>query len=149
MPLAEIAAPVAEASAAAATAATTACRILLVEDDATVAAVIVGLLGAEGHRVQHVDNTLAALSELAISGYDVAFIDLDLPGIDGLTLARMIRTREGAGARLRLIGISARSRGDEEDLCLGAGMDAFVRKPVSGEVMQRAVGDSVAQAAAG
>src|SRR3954454_7894209 len=66
-------------------------RALLVEDDATVAAVIAGLLRASGHEVTHVANGLAALSETATSRFDVALIDLDLPGVDGLALARMLR----------------------------------------------------------
>ena len=40
-----------------------------------------------------------------------------------------------------LIGISARSVGDEEALCLAAGMDAFLRKPVTGETLSRALAD--------
>jgi CheY-like chemotaxis protein/anti-sigma regulatory factor (Ser/Thr protein kinase) len=136
VPLAEVAAPVAQPAATALMPATSAGRILLVEDDATVAAVVVGLLVAEGHRVQHVDNALAALAELATSSYDIVFIDLDLPGIDGFTLARMIRTRAAGAACPCLIGISARSGGDEEALCLGAGMQAFVRKPVTAAVLQ-------------
>ncbi|MHB8448124.1 MAG: hybrid sensor histidine kinase/response regulator [Rudaea sp.] len=112
-------------------------RILLVEDDATVAAAIAGLLETQGHAVHRAEHGLAALSELAAAGYDVALIDLDLPGVDGLTLARMIRAREAKDARprLRLIGISARSRGDEGTLCRTAGMDGFVRKPVTGEML--------------
>jgi len=146
LPLAPAAVPVAQAGVAGPPAPTSACHILLVEDDATVAAVIGGLLGANGHRVRHVDNALAALSELAASGYDVAFIDLDLPGIDGFGLARMIRMREAAGSRLHLVGISARSRGDEAALCRDAGMDAFVRKPVTGEMLARCLRGSAAQA---
>ena len=114
-------------------------RVLLVEDDGTVAAVVGGLLAANRHRVCHVENALAALSELAASPYDVVLIDLDLPGIDGLALARMIRTREGAAVRMRLVGISARSVGNEEAECLAAGMDAFLRKPVSGAALQSAL----------
>jgi len=106
-----------------------------VEDDPTVAAVIAGLLGASGHEVRHAENALSALSELASAIYDVVLIDLDLPGVDGLALARMIRARASAGARQRLIGISARSAGDEETQCLAAGMDAFVRKPVAAAVL--------------
>jgi len=87
--------------------------------------------------VQHVDNSLAALSELATSSYDVIFIDLGLPSIDGFKLARMISARASGAAFPRLIGISARSRGDEEALCLEAGMQAFVRKPVTAAVLQR------------
>jgi CheY-like chemotaxis protein len=112
-------------------------RILLVEDDATVAATLAGLLEAQGHGVRHAEHGLAALGELAAADYDAAVLDLDLPGVDGLTLARMIRAGEAKDDKpsLRLIGISARSRGDEEALCRAAGMDAFVRKPVTGEML--------------
>ena len=109
-------------------------QVLIVEDDATVAAVIGGQLEAFGCRVRHVIHGLAALSEAAVERFDIALIDLDLPGLDGLALARTLRTREAAErrARMPLIGISARSVGDEEALCLGAGMDAFLRKPIIG-----------------
>ena len=108
-------------------------RILLVEDDATVAAVICGQLEALGHCVRHVAQGLAALAEIEIEVFDVALLDLDLPGLDGLALARTIRARAATqqGPRLPLVGISARSVGNEEALCLAAGMDAFVRKPIS------------------
>jgi CheY-like chemotaxis protein len=110
--------------------------VLLVEDDATVAVVIAGLLRTVGHEVRHAENALAALRDLASAIYDVVLIDLELPGLDGLALARMIRAREGGSERMRLIGISARSTGDEETLSLAAGMDAFVRKPVTGAILE-------------
>lgn len=116
-------------------------RLLLVEDDATVAAVIVGLLQAQGHRVAHVAHGLAALAELETTAYDAAFLDLDLPGLDGLALARMLRTRERqrGKVRLQLIAVTARSSGDEEALCRVAGMDAFLRKPVTGEMLAEVI----------
>jgi signal transduction histidine kinase/ligand-binding sensor domain-containing protein/ActR/RegA family two-component response regulator len=117
------------------------CAVLLVEDDATVATVIAGLLSAQGHRVRHAANGLAALGAFDAAPCDVVFIDLDLPGVDGLALARMLRAREAlAGhARTPLIGISARSAGDEEALSLAAGMDAFLRKPMTGAMLAHAI----------
>jgi len=111
-------------------------RVLLVEDDAIVAAVIAGLLRASGHDVVHVANGLVALSETATSHFDVALIDLDLPGVDGLALARMLRVQKPT---LRMIGISARSVGNEERLCLDAGMNAFLRKPVTGAMLDESL----------
>jgi signal transduction histidine kinase/CheY-like chemotaxis protein/streptogramin lyase len=121
-------------------------RILLVEDDATVAAVISGLLEAQGHRVRHVAQGLAALSESGIEPFDVALLDLDLHGIDGLALARALRASEAAEnrPRLPLIGVSARSAGDEEALCLAAGMDRFLRKPVTSALLAAALEQVVA-----
>ena len=116
-------------------------NVLLVEDDATVAAVIAGLLDAQGHRVRRVEHGLAALAEIDSAPFDLALLDLDLPGLDGLALARALRAREAqtGSPRLPLIGISARSAGNEEALCLGAGMDAFLRKPITGAALQSGV----------
>ena len=118
-------------------------RILLVEDDPTVAEVIARLLALHGHKVKHASQGLAALTEFDAARYDAALIDLDLPGVDGLSLARMLRAREAqaGGARMPLIGVSARSAGNEESLCLAAGMDAFLRKPVTGELLARAIAE--------
>ena len=116
-------------------------RVLLVEDDTTVAAVIAGLLDAQGHRVRHVEHGLAALAEVESTPFDLALLDLDLPGLDGLALARTLRAREARSGtpRLPLIGISARSAGNEETLCLDAGMDAFLRKPITGAALRAGV----------
>lgn len=141
LPLPEIATPAKVASVAqvdnATSSGTAAQRILLVEDDATVAAVIAGLLQAQGHQVTHAAHGLAALAEIETADYTAALIDLDLPGVDGLALARMLRAREAQNAKPRmiLIGLSARSVGDEAALCRAAGMDAFLRKPVTGAML--------------
>ena len=58
--------------------------VLLVEDDPTVAQVLLGLLAGMGHRARHAANGLAALVELKEARFDIALLDLDLPGMDGL-----------------------------------------------------------------
>ncbi|MBX3690899.1 hybrid sensor histidine kinase/response regulator [Dokdonella sp.] len=115
-------------------------RILVVEDDPTIARVLVDLLGALGHRASHVGNGLAALAELSRVEVDLALIDLDLPGIDGLQLARLLREREGdSGKRLPLLALSASAHGDEEDLVRAAGMDGFLRKPIAAHTLAAAL----------
>ena len=104
--------------------------VLLVEDDAIVAAVVRGLLEHQGHRVRCVGNGLQALVELAQWPCDAILLDLDLPGVDGLQLARMIR--QGEHARVWIVAITARSGGDEEARSRAAGMDDFLRKPLTG-----------------
>ncbi|WP_431635874.1 two-component regulator propeller domain-containing protein [Dyella sp. KULCS107] len=122
-------------------------HVLLVEDDVTVAAVIRGLLERQGHVVTHVGNGLSALVELDAGPFDVLLLDLDLPGVDGFQLARMIRQREPAGDRLPIVAITARSGGDEEQRSREAGMDHFLRKPLSGEQLARAMEVAIAAAA--
>ena len=114
-------------------------RVLLVEDDAIVAAVVRGLLEQQGHRVDYVGNGLAAMTELAQGHYDAMLLDLDLPGVDGFQIARLIRQREDAAAPLPIIAITARSGGDEEERAKAAGMDGFLRKPLTGEQLAEAL----------
>ena len=116
-------------------------RILLVEDDATIARVIVGLLEAQGHSVRHAPHGLAALAELEREDIDRVLLDLDLPGIDCFQFARLLRERERSNntPRLFVIAITARSGGDEEQRTRAAGMDGFLRKPISGAQLAEAL----------
>jgi len=114
-------------------------RVLLVEDDAIIAAVVRGLLERQGHLVRYVGNGLAAMTELAQNDSDVMLLDLDLPGVDGFQIARLIRQRESGGAHLPIIAITARAGGDEEERARAAGMDGFLRKPLTGEQLAEAL----------
>lgn len=121
---------------------TSALGILLVEDDATVAEVVVGLLGQLGHRARHVANGLAALAELDGGDFNLVMLDLDLPGIDGLQLARVLRS--GPHAALPLVAITARSVGDEEARIRAAGMDTLLRKPVTTALLRESIATALA-----
>jgi CheY-like chemotaxis protein len=122
-------------------------RLLLVEDDTIVAAVIHGLLEQQGHVVVHVVDGLAALAELAHARFDAVLLDLDLPGVDGFQIARLIRQREHAGPHLPIVAVTARSGGEDEMRARAVGMDGFLRKPLSGEQLASALARVVAAAA--
>jgi signal transduction histidine kinase/CheY-like chemotaxis protein/streptogramin lyase len=117
-------------------------RILLVEDDATVADVIAGLLRTRGHQVVHVLHGLAALSEVAAGSFDVGLLDLDLPALDGIAIAGQLRAM---GYELPLIAVTARSDAYAEQQVLAAGFNGFLRKPVTGDMLI----DAIVQARAG
>ncbi|WP_411835022.1 two-component regulator propeller domain-containing protein [Pseudoxanthomonas mexicana] len=110
--------------------------VLLVEDDMTVAEVIAGLLRARGHAVVHATHGLDALSTYAGRRFDVALLDLDLPGIDGLVLAEQLKLR-GFGAPL--LAITARADAQAEPQARAAGFDGFLRKPVTGDMLAEAI----------
>ncbi len=120
--------------------------LLLVEDDATVAAVLAGLLGHCGHQVRIAEDGLAALALLTDWTPDVLLLDLDLPGVDGFALARMLRAREAPGMHLPILAVSARSGGDEAQRAAEAGMDGFLRKPVSAQDLADALAAVIARA---
>ncbi|WP_345303073.1 sensor histidine kinase [Lysobacter hankyongensis] len=111
-------------------------NVLLVEDDAIVADVIIGLLQAQSHRASHVGHALAALTANATQRFDLALIDLDLPGMDGLALARQLRAQ---GFDRPMIAITARADAEAEPQAMDAGFDAFLRKPLTGELLAEAI----------
>jgi ligand-binding sensor domain-containing protein/nitrogen-specific signal transduction histidine kinase/ActR/RegA family two-component response regulator len=111
-------------------------RLLLVEDDPTVAEVIVGLLRARGHEVVHAAHGLAALTEVSSGVFDAGFCDLDLPGLDGLALVRQLRAM---GHVFPLVAITARSDAEAEPEALEAGFDGFLRKPLTGDLLEEAL----------
>lgn len=135
LPLARAELP-ADAIAAAASTVAPVRDVLLVEDDPTVADVLTGLLQAQGHRVVHAPHALAALSAQAMQRFDLALLDLDLPGMDGLALARQLRA---SGFDRPMVAITARADPEAEPQALAAGFDAFVRKPVTGERLAEVV----------
>lgn len=107
-------------------------RILLVEDDVTIAEVISGLLTVHGHHVTHAAHGLAALAEVAVHRFDAALLDLDLPGLDGLALARQLHL---LGYAMPLVAVTARSDAEAEPQAREAGFDGFLRKPVTAEML--------------
>lgn len=111
-------------------------RVLLVEDDPVVATVVQDLLHQQGHTVQHAAHGLAAMAALDAGRFDLALLDLDLPGLDGFQLARLLRAR---GERLPLLALTARADGEAERQSVAAGMDGFLRKPVTGAMLAEAL----------
>ena len=110
--------------------------LLLVEDDPTVADVISSLLRAQGHRVARAAHGLAALADVSVARFDLALLDLDLPGMDGMALARQLRLQ---GFAQPLLAVTARTDADAETQARAAGFDGFLRKPVTGEMLAAAI----------
>ncbi|MEQ1512239.1 MAG: ATP-binding protein [Lysobacteraceae bacterium] len=117
-------------------------EVLLVEDDAIVADVLVGMLQAQGHRVTHAGHALAAMTEIATASFDIALFDLDLPGMDGIALARHLRAQ---GWTVPMIAITARADSGAELDAKEAGFDAFLRKPLTGDTLGDALHDQLAK----
>jgi signal transduction histidine kinase/ligand-binding sensor domain-containing protein/CheY-like chemotaxis protein len=115
--------------------------VLLVEDDAIVADVLMGMLQAQGHRVIHAGHALTAMTEIATGRFDIALLDLDLPGMDGLALAQHLRAQ---GLTMPMIAITARADSGAESEAKAAGFDAFLRKPLTGDALGDALHDRLA-----
>lgn len=111
--------------------------VLLVEDDATIREANAGLLADLGARVEAAPHALDALSRFQPGRDRIALIDLDLPGIDGLQLIHLLKSRAGSSGLLA-IAVTARSAADTEQRCRDAGFDDFMRKPVVAEQLDEA-----------
>ena len=90
------------------------------------------LLRAGGNRVTHAPLGLAAPTEITATTFDSAFLDLDLPGLDGMALAQQMRQR---GLDTPLVALTARTDAEAEPRARAAGFDDFVRKPVTGDML--------------
>ena len=103
--------------------------ILVVEDHQVVADAVADLLCTLGHIVRIAYDGEAALSEAACSIPDVVVLDLGLPSIDGLQVARELRHKYGD--RIRLVAQTARSDEETHREVADAGFDDIVIKPCS------------------
>jgi PAS domain S-box-containing protein len=107
-------------------------HILLAEDDEFSARFMEHLLARSGHRVRLASSGPEALALAEEGGFDVLLLDLHMPGLDGFRVVAAIRERERtAGGHLPVIALTARSRKEDRERCLAAGMDDFLTKPVS------------------
>jgi signal transduction histidine kinase/CheY-like chemotaxis protein len=115
-------------------------RILLVEDNAVNRRVIVGLLQKYGHTIESAENGREALEALAESDYDLVLMDVQMPVMDGLEATRRIRGMEGRGARrMPVVGLTALAMKGDREICLGAGMDECIHKPIDLALLLNAI----------
>jgi signal transduction histidine kinase/CheY-like chemotaxis protein len=114
--------------------------ILLAEDNPVNQMVAIGLLEKEGHTVVLAETGTEALTALRGRTFDLVLMDVQMPEIDGLEATRAIRQLEKGGVRhLPILALTANAMlGDKED-CLAAGMDGYVRKPLSGKELFKAI----------
>jgi len=105
--------------------------ILIAEDNEYNAQFMATLLTRRGHRVRRAANGNQALTLANTETFDLLFLDIHMPEKDGFEVIQAIREREIAtGRRLRVIALTARSRQQDRERCLAAGLDDFLVKPV-------------------
>ncbi len=104
-------------------------RVLVADDNALVREILAAQLARLGAKCETVADGEAALA-LAFSGkFSAVVLDLSMPRLDGLEVARRIRAR--CGPTVRIVGASAHAAAADRTRALAAGMDAFVTKPVN------------------
>ncbi|MES2296454.1 MAG: response regulator [Pseudomonadota bacterium] len=123
-----------------ANAAQTGLRILLAEDNPVNQRLALRLLEKMGHRITLVDNGVAALERAVQGGFDLVLMDVQMPGLDGLSATRHIRQWEQShGGHVPIIAMTARAMAGDRESCIEAGMDDYLSKPIDSARLRQLV----------
>ena len=114
--------------------------VLMVEDEEVNRQVLAGLLGRAGHRVVSAKSGDEAIGAVMDQDFDVALVDIRLPGMDGFEAARRMRDAVAArGRTLPVVAVTANLMRDDMEACAAAGMQDVVAKPIDPRRLNQAL----------
>jgi CheY-like chemotaxis protein len=108
-------------------------RLLIVDDDAPSRELLRTLFVAVGAEVVEAANGVEAVEACASDAYDAILMDIQMPQMDGIEATRAIRAAESGtpeGSAVLIIAVTAHAMNEHRRLCLDAGMDAVITKPI-------------------
>lgn len=112
-------------------------RILVVDDDILNQRMMQLLMRREGHLVELASTGLEALEAVQVQMYDVVFMDLQMPVMDGVEASRRIRIWENGGQHTFIVALTASYLPEQGQVLFEAGIDNYIAKPFELEQIQR------------
>jgi CheY-like chemotaxis protein len=112
--------------------------VLLAEDNPVNQKFAIKVLEGAGHSVVVANNGREAVEQTGSASFDIVLMDVQMPEMDGLDATRAIRAREatgGGGSRLPIIAMTANAMKGDREMCIAAGMDGYVAKPVKRDLL--------------
>ncbi|NIJ19046.1 CheY-like chemotaxis protein [Sphingomonas naasensis] len=123
-------------------------QVLFVEDDAMNRRVVKDMLRVVGANMEEAPDAETGLEMIENGSFNIILMDLRMPGMDGLTAIRQLRSRGCAKAELPVIVVTADTAVDLREQCLAAGADEVILKPVAMGALLNAMGRMVAKGGA-
>lgn len=116
-------------------------RLLVCEDDAMNQSVVRAMAGKLGHQIRFAANGELGLAALGQDSFDAILMDIEMPVMDGYETVRRIREGEATSGRRRayIIAVTAHALSGEAERCQAVGMDDYVTKPISMNLLQAAL----------
>ncbi|MCF2904666.1 ATP-binding protein [Octadecabacter sp. CECT 8868] len=106
------------------------CKVLVVEDNSINRKVLSDMLEGMGHHVTQAVNGADCIEKSAQLEFDVIFMDISMPVMNGIEAARRLRHDNGPNAETRIIGLTAHGREEYREAAEQAGMNTFHTKPI-------------------
>ena len=114
-------------------------KILIVDDNPTNRKVVEAMVKRSGHEAQLAASGLDAIEQIMDEQFDLVFMDVAMPGMNGHDATRAIRAMGGNNSTLPIIALTAQAMPGDEQACLEAGMNAYYAKPVKLAQIQEAI----------
>jgi two-component system chemotaxis response regulator CheY len=118
-------------------------RILIVEDSTAMRQLLAIAVRKQGYDVTEAPDGLAALKELSLARFDLMFVDLNMPVLDGMKLIKRVREDRALDAT-RICVVTTESAQATEEQARGLGADYFLRKPVARRDVERVLAEAFA-----
>ncbi|MDH4099460.1 MAG: response regulator [Nitrospirota bacterium] len=104
-------------------------KVLVIEDNPTNMKLAVEILSLQGHEVLQADEAETGLEMAALEQPGLILMDIQLPGIDGLTATKRLKG-DSRTSHIRVIALTAFAMKGDEEKMIQAGCDAYVSKPI-------------------
>ena len=120
-------------------------HILLAEDNAVNQKLTVRLLEKRGHSVVAVNNGREAVDRVDRERFDVVLMDVSMPEMDGLEATAILRSRNLGNGHIPIVAMTGHALIGDREMCLRAGMDGYVSKPITPDDLFSAIDDVLAK----
>ena len=117
-------------------------RLLIAEDDPVIRQLLGMLLQRSNYDIDTAETGLKAVEMWEYEEYDLILMDVQMPILNGFEATGAIRAKElDCGGHIPIVAMTAHALKEDEEMCLAAGMDAYISKPIDFKKSLQVIGD--------